>query len=539
MAIESLPIVGVAHQATKAERAAAWVLQVGIVAAVLVASRLRAFDLDRFFVPKELLLHLTAAGGALLVIATVRRMQVTRVDLLLMAFLLTSAVSTAFATNQWAALRALTISVSGVAIFWSARALRETNLDRAVVVAVAGAAVVVATTCLMQAYGVRTDYFSTNRSPGGTLGNRNFVAHLVAFCFPVLLLSALRAWRALGFAMGAMGASVALWALILTRSRAAWLGLAVVLVVMLAGSLLCRPVRQDRRLRLRSGLVLLLVGMGVAAAVSLPNALDWRSDTPYLETARGVVNYRDGSGRGRLIQYGRSLGLFVRAPLLGVGPGNWQVAYPARAPVGDPSLDRSDPGLTANPWPSSDWVALLVERGVAGAGLLVLAITGLVVGAWRRLRSARDADEGLCAVACLAMIAGTATVGAFDAVMLLGWPTLLVWAGLGALWTPGTARQVRVAPRLRMAAVGSVAIVALFGVLRSTGQWVAMGIYASEPGRARLETAARADPGNLRVRLAAARSYGAREAGRCEHAIAARGLHPQSRAARRLADPCD
>lgn len=539
MVIETLPIVGVAYPATRAEKAAARLLQTGIVVAVVIASRLRVFDLDRFFVPKELLLHVTAAMVGVLLLGALRRVQATRVDVFLLAFLLISALSAAFAINPWAAFRAFAISASGVAIFWSARALREANLDRGVVVAVAFAAVLVAASCLLQAYGVSSAYFSTNRSPGGTLGNRNFVAHLVAFCFPVLLVSALRAWRGSGFVLGALGASISLWALVLTRSRAAWLALIAVLVVMLAGSLLCRAVRRDRRLLLRTGLAVLFVGAGAAAAVTLPNALTWRSDSPYLETARGVVNFREGSGRGRLIQYGRSIGLLARNPLLGVGPGNWQVMYPALAPADDPSLDGNDPGLTANPWPSSDWVAMLVERGVAGAGALGLALVGLVVGAWRRLRSARDADEGLCAIACLAMIAGTVTAGAFDAVMLLGWPALLVWAGIGALWTPGTARLVEVAAGWRMAAAGVVVVIAFAGVLRSTGQWVAMSIYADEPDRARLELAARADPGNLRVRLAAARNYGVREAGRCEHAVAARGLHPESRAVRRLVDRCD
>ena len=71
------------------------------------------------------------------------------------------------------------------------------------------------------------------------------------------------------------------------------------------------------------------------------------------------------------------------------------------------------------------------------------------------------------------------------------------------------------------------------------GLLVAMGIYASEPGRSGLEMAATLDPGNYRVRLAAARSYGGGEDGRCRHARAARDLYPSARAARRLADRCD
>lgn len=539
MPIAALPEVHFAREPTRAELLAARVLQFGAVASVVVASTFREFDLDRFFIPKELVLHLTAALVAALAIGAARRAPVTRVDLLLLAFLLVGLASTLLATNGWAAWRALAISVSGVALFWSARALREAGLARRMVVGVAVAAVIASVTCLLQAYGVTTDFFSLNRSPGGTLGNRNFIAHLVAFSLPVLLLTALRAWRNLGFLIGAAGISLALWALVLSRSRAAWLGVIVVLAVLAAGSLYCGPVRRNRRFLWRTGVLLLITAGGVAGAILLPNDLDWRSDSPYLETARGVVNYREGSGRGRLIQYRNSLSILAVDPLFGAGPGNWQVEYPEHADGDDPSLDRGAPGMTSNPWPSSDWIALLTERGVLGAALLLLAVIGVVVAAARRVRDARDAEEGLAAVAVLATIAGTATVGAFDAVLLLGWPTLLVWTALGALWTPETARCVPAPAVLRAGVLGVLAVASLTASVRSLGQLAAMAIYSDDPNRAQLEMASSLDPGNFEVRMATARNYGRGEDGRCEHATAARNLFPNARSSRDLAARCD
>jgi hypothetical protein len=161
------------------------------------------------------------------------------------------------------------------------------------------------------------------------------------------------------------------------------------------------------------------------------------------------------------------------------------------------------------------------------------------VAALRRVRTARDADEGLAAVTVLAVVAGTATVGAFDAVLLLAWPTLLVWTVLGALWTPETARPVTVPALGRVVVTGLLAAVALAGSVRSLGQLSAMSVYAGEPGRAGLELAARLDPGNFRVRTAAARSFGRGEERRCHHAVAARDLFPESSSARALARGCD
>jgi O-antigen ligase len=96
--------------------------------------------------------------------------------------------------------------------------------------AAAALVAVAAGTALLQAYGVRTEYFSVNRAPGGTFGNRNFVAHLCAIGLPVLAYLALRARsaRGLGAALGVLAAAAA--TLVLTRSRAAWLASAAAAV---------------------------------------------------------------------------------------------------------------------------------------------------------------------------------------------------------------------------------------------------------------------------------------------------------------------
>ena len=521
---------------TRAERAALRLLQLGAVAVVLAASTHRTFELDRFFVPKELALHLTALLAGVLAAGAFRRAGLTRVDLLLAGYLVLSAVSALLAANGWAALRALAVSVSGVAVFWAARGLRAAGLSRPLLAGVALAAVLGAATALLQAYGVRPELFSVNRAPGGTLGNRNFVAHLAAFAFPVVLLGALRAWRPAGYLLGAVGVGITTATLVLTRSRAGWLAVAAGLAVMLVAMVASGPLRRHGRTWARLAGVLLLVGAGGAAAVLLPNALRWRTDNPYAESARGLVEYREGSGAGRLVQYRRSLEMAAGRPLLGVGPGNWSVAYPAHAPRGDPSLDRRAAGTTSNPWPSSDWVAFVAERGFPAALLLAAALGWMALSALRRLLRARDADEALTSAALVATVAAATVAGMFDAVLLLALPSLLVWAALGALWQPE--REHARPPRSGLGAVAlvAVALAAGAGAARSAGQLAAMHLH-DEGGRDALERAARLDPGNYRVRLRLART-GPRAA-RCEHALAARALFPAAAAAREAARGCD
>jgi O-antigen ligase len=161
--------------------------------------------------------------------------------------------------------------------------------------------------------------------------------------------------------------------------------------------------------------------LGVIAALVLPNGLSWRSDSPYRDTVMDLTNYREGSGRGRLIQYRNSARLVRMDPVFGTGPGNWPVKYPLVTTRGDPSYAASDP-MPTNPWPSSDWVAMLSERGLVAVLLLLAAFAAMGVTAMRRLRHP-DPALSRRAIALLGVLAATIVTGAFDAVLLLAPPT--------------------------------------------------------------------------------------------------------------------
>ena len=151
-----------------------------------------------------------------------------------------------------------------------------------------------AVTALVQAYGIWLPFFAETRAPGGTLGNRNFVGHAAAFGLPLVLLAALRGRRLAPF-----GVAIVTAALILTRSRAAWIAAAAVAVIFIAGMIWRAPLWR------RLGVVALFAIAGAVAALVIPNTLRWRSDNPYLDSVKGVTAYEQGSGRGRLVQYQR------------------------------------------------------------------------------------------------------------------------------------------------------------------------------------------------------------------------------------------
>ena len=524
---------------TPRERAALRAMQIGAVAVALIALPYKAFDLDRYFVPKELVLHTCAAGSALLLIAALRRVTMNVIDVLLMAFLVTSVISSAFAINLWAAERALAISFAGAALFWSASALRRAGLVRPLLVAVTLAVVVGAGASLAQAYGLESEYFSLNRIPGGTFGNRNFVAHLCAIGLPVVVLVALTARSGFGSMLGALAMAIVAAALVLSRSRAAWLAVIVLFIPVGILALVtwrrwCEP-RTLRRL-IRLGVT---AAIGALAAVFLPNHLEWKSDSPYLESATGLVNYKEGSGRGRLVQYTNSLHMTAAHPLLGVGPGNWPVAYPKYASLNVPSMSQQD-GVTSNPWPSSDWIAFLSERGTIGFALLILVMAGLF---WRALadlrRGGRDAERILTAIALVGTLIATAVVGAFDAVLLLAVPTFFVWTLAGAL-APPSDEGVIVERRLHTLGLLTVLAMGTVAIGRSAFQLAAMAVFSSTSRASLLERASDFDPGNYRIHTRLAQAYLAR--GDCRralpHARAARALYPNAGEPRRLVASC-
>src|SRR5436190_1969921 len=398
---------GVQQFVNRRARIALRIVQAGALAVVLIATTLHAFELDRFFVPKELVLHVTALLAGILV----ARATASRVDRLLALFLLVSALSAIFAPNPWLAMRAVAISASSVVLFWTARGLREAGLGEPLVRGLALAVIAAAVTSLLQTYGLDLDFFSEQRAPGGTLGNRNFVAHVAAFGFPLVLFAALRARR---YWLWSIGAAITIASLVLTRSRAAWL---------------------------------------------------------------------------------------------------------AFAPKSDPSMNDSEPGMTFNPWPSSDWIAAVSERGPIAAALLALAFLALFF---------RKSNDGLERAALLATITGALVAGLFDAVLLLAIPAFIVWTALGALSCPDEA------PR-RQWIVILVLLVSLLGAFRSASQLIAMQIYVTHSDRASLAHAATIDPGNFRLRVRLARGGPRKQ--RCEHARAARTLYPHAGVAERLG--CD
>jgi hypothetical protein len=239
------------------------------------------------------------------------------------------------------------------------------------------------------------------------------------------------------------------------------------------------------------------------------------------------------------VQYKNSARMTLHYPVFGVGPGNWAVVYPKFASPGDPSLGSD--GMTANPWPSSDWMTFLSERGPVAFVLLALAMVALLVDAVRALRSESDPEHALAAWALLGTVVVLLVVSTFDAVLLLPTPALIAWGLLGALSPPSRPRSIVELPTTqRVAAMLLVAILGGLAITRSATQVAAMSVFESSTRASRVERASELDPGSYRIHMRLAESYAKR--GSCAnvrtHAGMARALFPNAAAPKRLLAAC-
>ncbi len=477
-------------------------LVVGAFAIILLGMQSSVFDLERYGVPKALALHGVALLSLPVLLTRWRRIELGLVDALLVAFVLWSAASALLANNYWLALGGLGISLSGVIVYFAARAVALEH-GRALAAALALAGALGGALGVAQAYGADWSFLGTTRPPGGTFGNRNFLAHLTAIALPLVLLMRVRARGRFTAFMAAAALAASAAAIVLTRSRAGWLGLAAGLLAMLLGTLVgwksLRAPGEPRTRRLRGAV--LALALGTLTAVALPNRLDWRSSNPYTETLTRITDYRAGSGKGRIVQYKNSLKMLRYDPVFGVGPGNWFVHYPRVTTPGDRAFDPTDP-IPTNPWPSSDWVTFFVERGPVGGFLFFAAFLAALLACLRGARSG-DRERALGSVALLGTLGAAFVCGLFDAVLLLPAPMYFVMAALGALLPrpgrPVVNRMLSGGKRLTLSVV--VLVLVLVTTAITAGQLYALIITQDSTSSRTMRAALAYDPGDYRLNL--------------------------------------
>lgn len=284
--------------------------------------------------------------------------------------------------------------------------------------------------------------------------------------------------------------------------------------------------------------------VGGSLIVLLPNRLGWRRDD-FASSALMAFEYRTGTGRGRIIQAQTTSRIIHDAPVLGVGPGNWSIVYPAYARASDPSV-KLGAFYPAPRIPRNDILSFGAEFGAPGVALGIVALIALLGRAVLMLRSS-DMVTQQSGLMIFGVSAAAGLLGFFDSIIRVA-PTLgLLAVMLGLAVGEGTARTSlqRNAGRGRHFGQRTMLVgyaCASFVLARSALQDIAtLRVLESARTIEDLHRAVRVAPNNVEARMLLALVLAG--AGRCDlarpHVARAALLQPFSGAVRSLRLRCD
>ena len=484
-----------------------------------------------FAKPKEIACLAIAAATFAGLLGVRRRSQLDRVDSLLAGAVSLTILSICWATNKQFALESAGVTAAAGVLFLAARQLPK-KLNSYVQLSAAVIAMTAAIIAILEGLELIPRVSQLGRGPGGTMGNRNYLSHLLVVAIPVTAMSLLVSRARWRIVLSWLASCVLVFAIIASRSRASWIALTIAVVTIVIASVVVRGPRQ------RILLFVLSVVLGAILASFMPTSHLWRSTTPYSDTLKDLFDQSTGSGKGRIIQYRTTLDIIADAPLQGVGAGNWPIAYAARAMPGDPSY-RPLAVLPVGRLPLSDWLGIPAERGGIVLLLLMAAVLQLVRWLWSAAHSLdADVDARGAFVCGAGLSAAVFTVGAFDSVILTAagasWIAVLV-----GLTRPHRAPVITRAFDVRLAA-GFFALVSVVALLHSL-RWMRSEQHLLRdlsPQAAAIVV--RTDPNNYEARMIL--SFRLVSRGRCEeaapHLHRALELFPTAPAPRELLGRC-
>ena len=431
-------------------------------------------------------MHATAA----LVVFSRRGCSVRRadnIDTLVALSALLGVISACLAANAWLAVRSVSLGLSCSVMLWCLRGIKDPahRIEQGIV----AASLIAACVGIGEGVGLLPRLSMIGRGPGGLLGNRNCLGHLLVCTSPGLIWGAsiARSWRSrattwLTIVISACG-------VIVSRSRLAWMALAFTWVIY-AVSISWRIVIARRPIHRAIVVPMVLCGLGIVSPLAIPQLGPWKVRRAYIDSAERLVDLRSGTGRERILQYRNSIGA-------------------------------------------------LSERGLFAGVLAVMLLAALTKGALRGLASPREV-EWLTGTLLLALLGAVSIVGCGDAFLALPQGALFVTATL-AVFTRIEPAEWMARTRAGRYVMGACTLLPTVACARSALQSIAVLVGDRATVVADRHLAVRLDPGNYRLQLVLARELIRRNeciAAR-PHIAAATRLFPHEEEPRALAQYCE
>ena len=347
-----------------------WWLRIGVFLLPLAF----AWDTyDQYVLPKLLLARVLVLGLLILLVVrsilngalTIRR---TPLDVPLLVFLASAAVSTVFALNQNVAVfgtysryDGLLTIVTYAGLFWlSVQVIRDRDDARSLLRVLLASGYVVSAIAILQSVGDSLSH-QTLMPAFGTLGQKNLLGMFLAMLCPIAFREVIDAdaWSKRIVAINALlviGAG-----LLLSQSHSAWIGLMIAAAIVLFGSYRPRPhPALPHRGRERVSLWVALAG-GTLIVVAL--VIAGVTITSRQQTERRPDIWRD------------SLALIASRPVVGYGPDNFGLVYPRfqTKELGTQQVDKAH----------SEVLQVAATQGLIGLAAYGLVLVVFVRAFWR------------------------------------------------------------------------------------------------------------------------------------------------------------
>lgn len=248
-------------------------------------------------------------------------------------------------------------------------------------------------------------------TPSATFGNPNFFAEYLAGLLPLAIAAYLGARNRLSMVVFAIGVISMFAALMLTGTRAAWVGSLVGCLLLPAWS--GGGLWRRKRAWLLAGVFIVLALPSLVPIKHLPGS------GMALARLEKIGALREESVGARLFWWRVTLGMIADHPWFGVGVGRFREAYPAyqRAFFEEHPSERMLSGrFTAEEVPlespHNQYLHLLAEQGMLGFGLFAWLVVSLIAFGRRKLSSIPVPSRPALAGA-LSSIVALLTVGLF------------------------------------------------------------------------------------------------------------------------------
>ena len=234
----------------------------------------------------------------------------------------------------------------------------------------------------------------------GRSGNKNLLSGLLFICIPLLLLGVFHFKRKINWIYILLGLLL-LYVVYHIRTRSVYLAIAVCTLM----GLLYYAYWHYTYRWLKSMFILLPILLAFTCVIFFLG---------YPQDISEMLDLREGSKTGTIAErftiWNKSITLFKENPVIGVGTGNWKIAFPS---TGLGGLTRAEQTTTFFARAHNDWIQILCETGIIG-GLIWTSIW--VTTIWRSISTLGTTMLKKQAVPLIIVLSGLIGYGVFTLV---------------------------------------------------------------------------------------------------------------------------